>query len=82
MILTMITALAMQAAPAPAPASTVAAPVTDSEKKLCRSQVTTGSIMGHRVCHTRAQWAAIDRAEADRSDDFRNKATNPGSPTL
>lgn len=77
MVLAMMTMLMVQAIPVPA---TAAAP--PAEKKLCRSQVSTGSIMGRRVCHTRAEWAAIDRAEADRSDDFRDKTTNPGLPAL
>nr|WP_250890117.1 hypothetical protein [Sphingobium nicotianae] len=32
----------------------------DGEKKVCRSDTTTGSIMPKRICRTRAEWAAID----------------------
>jgi hypothetical protein len=30
------------------------------EKKICRADVATGSIMPKRTCHTKAEWAVID----------------------
>jgi hypothetical protein len=30
------------------------------EKKICRSEQVTGSIMPKRTCHTAQEWAAID----------------------
>lgn len=32
------------------------------EKKVCRRETSTGSIMPSSTCHTAAQWAAIDSA--------------------
>lgn len=45
-------ALAQQGADAPEKKA-------DAEKKICRSVMATGSIMGKRECHTKAEWAAI-----------------------
>ncbi len=79
MFLTMfIAGLAMQAAPA----AIATKPVADPDKKICRSETTTGSIMGHRVCHTRAEWAAMSKAESGNRDTFRDQTTNPGMPSL
>ena len=41
-LISMIAALAMQAVPA----AIVAKPVADPDKKICRNETTTGSIMG------------------------------------
>lgn len=48
----------------------------DPDRKICRREAApTGSIMGgKRVCHTRAEWNAIDaanRAEVERLQDLR-----------
>jgi hypothetical protein len=59
------------------PALTTAAPVfakdkeaksepTDKEKKICRREASTGSILPARICHTAAEWAQIDQANQDR----------------
>jgi hypothetical protein len=45
------------ATPAAAPAK---------EKLVCRREEETGSVVAKRVCHTKAEWAAMD-AEADRT---------------
>ena len=68
--------LALDAAPVqgkPAPAA---------DKKVCRSQVATGSVMGHKVCHSRTEWAAIDGNDKRNRDNFRDSTTNPGLPSL
>ncbi|MGK6319214.1 hypothetical protein [Sphingomonas sp. DT-204] len=48
----------------------------DPDRKICRREpAPTGSIMGgKRVCHTRAEWNAIDtanRANIERMQDLR-----------
>jgi len=43
-----------------APASAKDKTPQDPNKRVCRSEVPTGSLMGKSVCHTRAEWAAID----------------------
>ena len=77
-LIPMIAALAMQAVPAPV----VPKPVADPAKKICRNETKTGSIMGRQVCHTRAEWAAMSKAESGGRDTFRDQTTNPGQPSL
>ena len=61
---------------APAPAAT---PIKDPDKRVCRSEVPTGSIMaGKRVCHTRAEWAAIGRVNGDTVDHWRDNRRGGG----
>ncbi|WP_419807607.1 hypothetical protein [Sphingomonas sp.] len=58
---------AAQPTPAPAPA----------DRKVCRSETTTGSIMpGKRTCHLRSEWAAIDAANGRSVDTFRDRPQN------
>lgn len=42
------------------------APAAEKEKKVCRSEESTGSLFVKRVCHTKAEWAALD-LEGQRS---------------
>ena len=76
MLLMMMTGLMLEAVPAqskPAPAP---------DKKICRSQVATGSMMSRKICHTHTEWAAIDGNDTHNRDDFRDRTTNPGLPSL
>jgi hypothetical protein len=43
------------------------------EKKVCRRDETTGSIMPKSVCHTKAEWAQIDAQNAVNTERFRNE---------
>ena len=36
----------------------------DPNKRVCRSEIPTGSRMSKSVCHTGAEWAQIDAANA------------------
>jgi hypothetical protein len=59
--------------PAP-PASPVAnAP---SEKKTCRREEDLGTIISKRVCHTKAEWSAIDAQNARNAERFSNDRDN------
>ena len=80
-------AIAITAVPSLAPAQTdPAVPATgkpaktkkpvDPTKKTCRREAVTGSIMGSSVCHTPADWAEIDRANALQVDALRNHPTS------
>ena len=60
--------LAQDAAPAPAAAPVAAKP--EKEKKICRREETTGSVMLTRVCHTKEEWVAIDKANQDAANQF------------
>ncbi len=66
------TALALIAAAAPAataePVAALpegAAPAAQDMRRICRASVATGSIMQRKTCHTRAEWARIDRETAE-----------------
>jgi hypothetical protein len=72
--------LAQTAAPA-APAAPAAAP--EKEKKSCRREEVTGSIMQPRICHTKEEWMAIDEANRQNADSFAAsrrsaRASSPG----
>ena len=46
-----------------------------AEKKICRSEERTGSIMPTRVCHSNSEWAAIERQNASTVERDRPLAT-------
>jgi hypothetical protein len=48
-------------------------PAPPAEKKLCRSLEVTGSIMPKRTCHTKAEWAQIDAANAADTRQFADR---------
>jgi hypothetical protein len=48
------------------PAADGAKPV--KPKKICRQDVDTGSIMTVSTCHTREEWAEIDKANQGQGD--------------
>ena len=78
MIVMTLAALAMQTLP---DVQATPTPKPPAEKKICRTETATGSVMGHRVCHTQAEWAALAKASEGSRDGFRDKATNAGIPT-
>jgi len=60
-----------------------AAPV--KEKKICRSVIPTGTIMGKRMCLTKAEWAEFHTRNERHNDMFRdnkNKGLKPESMDL
>lgn len=61
-----VAALALATGAAPAMAGDKR-PV-DPNKPLCRSVEQTGSIMTHRVCHTRAEWATLSAQDSKNKD--------------
>jgi len=78
--------LAVPAVAQTAPAADAAAPKPAKEKKTCRRDgPATGSILGgHVTCHTKTEWAAIDRNNSDSVDRARDAqmgglGTGPGS---
>lgn len=67
---------AQSAVPAPAPTAT---PMAD--RKICRAEATTGSIMpAKRICKLKSEWAAIDAASGRSVDNFRNRPQNGLTP--
>jgi hypothetical protein len=50
------------------------------EKKICRRETVTGSIVGFKsVCHTKAEWDSIDASNNGRAQDDLNRAGQLGS---
>jgi hypothetical protein len=44
----------------------------DTEKKICKRETTTGSIMSRRICHTRAEWEAMTAQSKSDLQKVRN----------
>ena len=66
MIVSLLAAmLALPQAEAPAPAAT---PTPVPEKQICRRETYTSSNLMKRVCHTRAEWAAINAGTAEGTE--------------
>ena len=51
------------------------------EKMVCRSEEATGSIMRKRTCHTKAEWAVIDKENEAASKNALDRR-NDGSLKL
>jgi hypothetical protein len=66
------TAVSAQDAAQPAPAQPV------KEKKICRAETSTGSIMAKRVCRTKAEWSAINEQNERHTDAFRDRPHGTG----
>jgi len=64
---------ALYAQTAPAPAATK--PV--KEKKICRQEDVTGSIMMARTCHTKEEWARIDAENARNAQHILGRDRGP-----
>jgi hypothetical protein len=67
--------LAMPAVAQTAPSTDSSTPKPVKEKKICRREAQTGSILGSpSVCHTKADWAKIDAANAANADDALSRS--------
>ena len=63
-------------------AQEAAAPASDAkpEKKICRRELVTGSILGgKRLCHTKAEWAEIDARATANAEEFGRKTREGGN---
>jgi len=66
-----------------APASAEDAAKADKpakEKRVCRRQVGTGTIMPKSICRSAKDWAAIDEAQAKATDHLLDDTRRPGGP--
>jgi hypothetical protein len=45
----------------------------DPNRQICRRQDATGSIMGVKVCHTKAEWDAIRKSAGSGATSVRNR---------
>jgi len=76
MLTTLFFAAAMQAtAPQAAPAPEKPKP----EKKICRRDAATGSIMTMRTCRTQTEWSQVDAAAADVTAEALRQRANAGT---
>jgi len=75
----MLTALLLAAAFQTAPAPAAAPPAVDPNKKVCRREAQTGSIMAMRKCRTAAEWAEIDASAADQTNEALRQRANAGT---
>jgi hypothetical protein len=51
----------------------------DPNKKICRIQDTTGSILGgKKICHTKAEWVEIERANDAATRNFSDATRRNG----
>ena len=79
----MLTAILLATALQAASAQPAAAPEKPkAEKKICRRDVATGSIMAMRTCRTQTEWSQIDAAAADvTAEALRQRANASTSMT-
>lgn len=61
-----------QDAVSPAPAEQV------KEKKICRAETATGSIMAKRVCRTKTEWAKFNEQNEKQNENFRDRQSRSG----
>jgi hypothetical protein len=59
-----------------APAADPATPV--KEKKICRAETATGSVMAKRVCRTKAEWARLREQNERQNEAFRDRPRGAG----
>ena len=67
--------LALVSAVAFTPAAGVAAPeagAKEKEKKICRKDVVTGSVMVKKTCRTKAEWDALAAKGQDEMNRMRD----------
>ncbi len=74
MLTTLLLATMLQASPAQ-PAAEKPKP----EKKICRRDVATGSIMAMRTCRTQTEWSQVDAAAADVTAEALRQRANAGT---
>ncbi|RYY23108.1 MAG: hypothetical protein EOP62_21185 [Sphingomonadales bacterium] len=48
----------------------------DQEKQICRRIMATGSNMSKRVCHTAAEWRALNARRSGDKDTLRERPMN------
>jgi predicted secreted protein len=77
MRLSLVTAAALSAMIVATPALAKDKKPLDPNKRICRSEVPTGSMMSKSVCHTRAEWQSIDDQNQAATDQaIRSRRTS------
>jgi hypothetical protein len=66
-MLSLVYLIALSAVDVPATSTPTQAAATAKEKKICRREMKTGSMMPRSTCRTKAEWdAEVARSEANR----------------
>lgn len=84
--MTLLYALLLSVAPAPAPGTAQVAAADPDQQIKCRKLPVTGSLAGYtKECHTIAEWRKLDNAGSDTAREMQDKglvnscgATEPG----
>ena len=61
------------------PSDKPAAKQPNPNKRECRHEAQTGSLISRSTCHTRAEWAAIDDANSKAVDSARHSRMSGGA---
>ncbi|WP_241126897.1 hypothetical protein [Novosphingobium terrae] len=67
-------ALAVPALAQDAPAAAASSAKAAKPKKICRADTSLGSVMPRYVCHSKEEWASIDKANQSAADGALNGA--------
>ena len=79
MLLAVVTGLLLAGAPDAAPATTTAAVEKPEEKKICRRDIETGSLIkGKKICYTAKQWQKLADATRDQLDSRTSSGSSSG----
>jgi hypothetical protein len=68
-------AMAISLTQAPALAQQPAAEAAVKEKKICKTEIVTGSVRTKRICYTKDQWAALESRSKSELERRRNDDT-------
>jgi hypothetical protein len=66
--------LAVPALAEDAPAAATSSAKAAKPKKVCRADASLGSVMPRYICHSKEEWAAIDKATQSATDGALNGA--------
>lgn len=55
------------------PVSALAQETPKDEKRICRPETSTGSVLPKRICKTRGEWAASARKNAETAQNSMGK---------
>jgi hypothetical protein len=79
MLLAVVTGLLLAGAPEAAPANAAAPVERPEEKKVCRRDIETGSLIkGKKICYTAKQWQKIADATRDQMDSRTSSGSSSG----
>ena len=79
MLLAVVTGLLLAGAPDSTPTNAVAPTEKPEEKKICRRDVETGSLIkGKKICYTAKQWQKLSDANRDQLENRSASGSSSG----